>query len=152
MEYAHRQWGRAIGAVFLIPAALFWTRGMFNSGMKKRVIIFATLLGAQGLMGWYMVKSGLEDRFKNESDVPRVSQYRLASHLSLAFFLYAMFLWSSLHHLVPAETINISKKALKASWNFKWWAHSCKGLVFFTAISGKHCTFNIYRTGLSLRP
>lgn len=89
-------------------------------------------------MGWYMVKSGLEDRFHGESDVPRVSQYRLAAHLSLAFVLYTLFLWSALDILIPAQTIAItSKAALKASRKFRMLAHSAKGLVFLTAVSGK---------------
>lgn len=137
MEFAHRMWGRAIGAVFLIPAIVFWSKGFFTPSMKKRVLIFGSLIAAQGLMGWYMVKSGLEDRFHGESDIPRVSQYRLAAHLSLAFLLYTLFLWSGLDHLLPAETITItSKTALKASRKFRMLAHSCKGLVFLTAVSG----------------
>lgn len=88
-------------------------------------------------MGWYMVKSGLEDRFHGESDVPRVSQYRLAAHLSLAFILYILFLSSALDILVPAQTIAItSKTRLKASRYFRTLAQSTKGLVFFTAVSG----------------
>jgi cytochrome c oxidase assembly protein subunit 15 len=47
MEYGHRMWGRAIGAVFLIPATIFWARGWFKPGMKKRVIAFGTLIALQ---------------------------------------------------------------------------------------------------------
>jgi cytochrome c oxidase assembly protein subunit 15 len=47
MEYGHRMWGRAIGAVFLIPAAIFWARGWFKPGMKKRIIAFGTLIALQ---------------------------------------------------------------------------------------------------------
>ncbi|CAG9818243.1 unnamed protein product [Phaedon cochleariae] len=137
MEYGHRQWGRAIGAVFLIPAAYFWAKGRLTPGQKKRILAFGGLIGAQGLMGWYMVKSGLQDRFHAESDVPRVSQYRLASHLSLAFLLYSLLLWSALDVLIPAQGIAIaSKAALKASRKFRMLAHSAKGLVFLTAVSG----------------
>ncbi|XP_023021517.1 heme A synthase COX15 [Leptinotarsa decemlineata] len=137
MEYGHRQWGRAIGAFFLIPAAYFWMRGRLTPGLKKRVLAFGSLIGAQGLMGWYMVKSGLEDRFHGQSDVPRVSQYRLASHLSLAFILYTLFLWSALDILAPAQSIAIaSKTALKAARKFRWLAHSTKAMVFLTAVSG----------------
>ncbi|EEZ97849.1 heme A synthase COX15 [Tribolium castaneum] len=137
MEFGHRMWGRAIGAVFLIPAVYFWARGRFTPAMKKRVLAFGTLIGAQGLMGWYMVKSGLEDRFHGESDVPRVSQYRLAAHLSLAFVLYTLFLWSGLDQLLPAETITTGcKNAIKAARKFRMVAHTCKGLVFLTALSG----------------
>lgn len=86
-------------------------------------------------MGWYMVKSGLEDRFHGENDVPRVSQYRLAAHLSFAFVLYTLFLWSALDYLLPAQTIpNITKSAQR----FRMLAHTCKGMVFLTAVSGKN--------------
>ena len=47
MEYGHRMWGRAIGAVFLIPAAIFWARGYFKPGMKKRIVAFGTLIALQ---------------------------------------------------------------------------------------------------------
>lgn len=101
-------------------------------------------------MGWYMVKSGLEDRFHGESDVPRVSQYRLASHLGLAFVLYTLFLWSGLDHLTPAESIKISSAtALKASRKFRMLAHTTKGMVFLTAISGK--LFYIERKSVATR-
>lgn len=79
-----------------------------------------------------MVKSGLEDRFHGESDVPRVSQYRLAAHLGSAFILYSLFLWSSLHHLLPAKAMEASKAALK----FKRLVHFSKAFIFFTAMSG----------------
>ncbi|XP_066149487.1 heme A synthase COX15 [Euwallacea fornicatus] len=137
MEYGHRQWGRLIGGVFLIPAIWFWVTGRLTPGMKKRVLAFGTLIGAQGLMGWYMVQSGLEDRFQGESDVPRVSQYRLASHLGLAFVLYTLFLWSAFDHLIPAESIKINNTSvLKATRRFRMLAHATKGMVFLTAISG----------------
>ncbi|XP_056632645.1 cytochrome c oxidase assembly protein COX15 homolog [Diorhabda sublineata] len=137
MEYTHRQWGRAIGVAFALPAIYFWARGRFSSSLKKRILAFGTLIGAQGLMGWYMVKSGLEDRFQGPNDVPRVSQYRLASHLSLAFILYTLFLWSALDILTPAATIAVtSKSIIKASRKFRMLAHTAKGLVFLTAVSG----------------
>lgn len=88
-------------------------------------------------MGWYMVKSGLEDRFHGQSDVPRVSQYRLASHLGLAFVLYTLFLWSALDNLIPAGTIQAkSREIIKSARQFRWLAHTSKGMVFLTAISG----------------
>ena len=52
-------------------------------------------------MGWYMVKSGLDPKIVENKDVPRVSQYRLAAHLSLAFFIYVMMLKEGLAHLKP---------------------------------------------------
>lgn len=134
MEYGHRMWGRAIGAFFLLPATFFWLKGWLPPAMKKRVVVLGALIGAQGLMGWYMVKSGLEeDRFRTQSDVVRVSQYRLASHLGLAFVLYTGFLWSALDHLLPAHTWT---EVTKATRRFRALAHASKGLVFLTAFSG----------------
>lgn len=142
MEYLHRTWGRLIGAVFIIPATYFWSKGMLKHGMKLRVVALGSLIGLQGLMGWYMVKSGLEDRFIQPSDVPRVSQYRLAMHLGLALLLYTGFLYNALDHLIPAQKpVNfsgtvITSTALKALKRFKGLIHSTKGLVFVTALSG----------------
>lgn len=79
-----------------------------------------------------MVKSGLEDRFHGESDVPRVSQYRLAAHLASAFVLYSLLFWNSLGLLIPPQIIQKSKNVQR----FRMLAHTCKGLVFLTAISG----------------
>nr|CAG4638396.1 EOG090X04TT [Cyclestheria hislopi] len=132
MEYGHRMWGRVIGAVFFIPAMIFWKKGFFNSGMKKRVLLYGSLLGFQGLLGWYMVKSGLEDRFHGESDVPRVSQYRLAAHLGSALVLYSLFFWSALDHLLPAKQLQVPSTVKK----FKGMVHGSKALVFITALSG----------------
>lgn len=47
MEYGHRMWGRVIGAFFVIPASIFWARGWFSQGMKKRVGAFGILIGLQ---------------------------------------------------------------------------------------------------------
>lgn len=134
MEYGHRMWGRLIGAFYALPAAYFWSRGYFDRGMKIRTLVFGALIGCQGLMGWYMVKSGLEDRFHQESDVPRVSQYRLASHLGFAFVLYSLFLWSALDKLLPAQKLLGQIPA--ATLKFKGLAHATKAAVFITAMSG----------------
>lgn len=146
MEFAHRTWGRCIGAFFAIPAAYFWYRGYLKKGMKARVLVFGAFIGIQGLMGWYMVKSGLEDRFHNPEDVPRVSQYRLATHLTFAFLLYTGFLWAAFDHILPAERLsahgNFVAIASKAALKFRSMAHLTKGMIFLTALSGNQIRFN----------
>lgn len=86
-------------------------------------------------MGWYMVKSGLEDRFQGPSDVPRVSQYRLAAHLSLAFILYTALLSGALRVLrpFPAATALQTLKELKTVTAL---THTVKAMAFLTAVSG----------------
>lgn len=133
MEYIHRMWGRAIGAVFLLPGAYFWKKGYFNSSMKKFVLLMGSLIGCQGLMGWYMVKSGLENRFDDVNDVPRVSQHRLAMHLGAAFILYTLFLSQGLKKLLPAESLS---SVTAQAQRFRRLAYTAKGLIFLTAFSG----------------
>ncbi|POI25322.1 hypothetical protein CIB84_010928, partial [Bambusicola thoracicus] len=68
--------------------------------MKGRVLALCGLVCFQGLLGWYMVKSGLEEK-PDSHDIPRVSQYRLAAHLGSALVLYAASLWTGLSLLLP---------------------------------------------------
>ena len=85
-EYGHRLLGRLLGLVFLIPFLVFWVRKQLDRSLVKRLGFAFVLGGMQGLMGWYMVMSGLVDE-------PRVSQYRLAAHLGLALILLAYLFW-----------------------------------------------------------
>ena len=85
-EYLHRLLGRLIGVVFFVPFLWFWRQKYFDRKWTNRLLIGFLLGGLQGLMGWYMVKSGLVDR-------PSVSHYRLAAHLSLAFAIFAYLYW-----------------------------------------------------------
>lgn len=135
MEWGHRMWGRAVGLVFLIPAAVFWRKGYFNSGMKKKILAFSSLLGFQGFLGWFMVKSGLHEPAK-VTDVPRVSQYRLAAHLGSAFLLYSGFLWTSLNHLFPDQAINTTGLNQKYFRSISIRSYGLMGLIFTTALAG----------------
>jgi cytochrome c oxidase assembly protein subunit 15 len=85
-EYLHRMIGRLIGMVFLIPFVWFWLRGYFTGPLIRRLLVLFALGGLQGLMGWYMVSSGLVDR-------PDVSHYRLAAHLLLAMTIFGCCIW-----------------------------------------------------------
>ena len=85
-EYLHRLWGRLIGLVFFIPWLVFLIRKRMDRPLAIKTFIAFILGGLQGLLGWYMVKSGLVD-------VPEVSHYRLAAHLGLALFLGNYILW-----------------------------------------------------------
>ncbi len=85
-EYLHRVLGRVIGVLFFVPLLVFALRGMIRPGMLPRLLLLFVLGGCQGLLGWYMVQSGLVDR-------PSVSQYRLAAHLGLAVAIYGFMLW-----------------------------------------------------------
>lgn len=88
-EYGHRLLGRFIGLIYLLPLIYFLIRGMVPSHWKARLFGLFILGGLQGLMGWYMVKSGLVD-------VPHVSQYRLTAHLGLAIIIFGCMWWFAL--------------------------------------------------------
>ncbi len=88
-EYSHRMLGRAIGLVFALPLFYFWLRGKIRPGMGPRLTVILILGGLQGLLGWYMVQSGLVDN-------PRVSQYRLTAHLMSAVLIFGFILWTIL--------------------------------------------------------
>lgn len=85
-EWFHRLWGRAIGLVFALPLAYFWIRKMIPQGYGLKLFLMLVLGGMQGVMGWYMVASGLVD-------IPAVSHFRLTAHLSLAFLILGLLLW-----------------------------------------------------------
>lgn len=131
MEWFHRLWGRGVGIVFALPALYFLKKGWISKTMKPRLAIFAALIGFQGFLGWYMVKSGLKDQ-PEATDVPRVSQYRLASHLGSALLLYALFLWSGFSHLLPPAKMRDFPQLAKV----RGMTHGIKALVFITALSG----------------
>ncbi len=85
-EWFHRVWGRMIGLVYALPLIYFWIAKKIPDGYKLKLFIGLLLGASQGLMGWYMVQSGLVDR-------PSVSHFRLSAHLSLAAVIFCYLLW-----------------------------------------------------------
>ena len=111
-EWFHRIWARLIGVVFLIPFIIFLIRKRFKKEMIKPMIILFLLGALQGLVGWIMVLSGLED-----SELLYVSHYKLAIHFILALGLLCYTLWFALDLLVPKELITINKPLRRfANW------------------------------------
>ena len=88
-EWGHRLLGRLIGLAFAVPLLAFWLAGRIDRALAPRLLGLLALGAAQGLLGWYMVMSGLVDRVS-------VSQYRLAAHLTLAVAIFVGLLWVAL--------------------------------------------------------
>ncbi len=86
IEYLHRLMARLVALAFLLPFLYFLARRWFTRAMTLRLTAIFLMGGFQGLLGWYMVASGLVDN-------PAVSQYRLTAHLSMAILLYGYVLW-----------------------------------------------------------
>lgn len=89
-EYIHRIWGRLLGLAFSLPLIFFWLSKRIPHGYGFPLLGLLVLGGLQGIIGWWMVTSGLVDN-------PAVSQYRLASHLSMALLIFALLLWTGLN-------------------------------------------------------
>jgi len=91
-EYIHRLLGRVMGFAFIIPLGVFIARRQLARRDILRLSLLFVLGGLQGLLGWYMVMSGLVK-------IPHVSHLRLTAHLTLAFLLFGSTLWLALQFL-----------------------------------------------------
>jgi cytochrome c oxidase assembly protein subunit 15 len=152
MEWGHRVLGRTVGLAFVLPLAYFAARRRLARALRTPLLGMAALLGAQGALGWYMVRSGLEEPVASgggENAVPRVSQYRLAAHLGAALALYAGMFAAALSVIADwrfARDGSWGRLHDGRTWDgvlrnplvrrFKAHAAIVTGLVFLTALSG----------------
>ncbi|KCV69461.1 hypothetical protein H696_03890 [Fonticula alba] len=147
-EWGHRQVGRLIGLAWAAPLAWMAARGtvvLRDAGRMtpfgRQALAIGTLIGAQGLMGWLMVKSGLDERLVEEDRVARVSHLRLAAHLGLALVIYGVSLWNGLS-LLPSTAAKNLYSAVRdpAVWgplrSLKRNSHHLATLVGVTILSG----------------
>ncbi len=89
-EYIHRILGRLIGLIFLIPLIYFYFIKTINKKYLKVCSFVLFLIILQGIIGWYMVKSGLVNKVT-------VSHYRLSLHLTTAFIIISIIFWIMLN-------------------------------------------------------
>ena len=119
-EYLHRVLGRIIGLLFFIPFVYFYFTRRISPQLLPKLLLMLFLGGCQGLMGWYMVKSGLVD-------IPHVSQYRLTAHLGLAIVIYGFIVWTAL---------SLINKTTNQPSGLGWLACILSGLIFLMILSG----------------
>ena len=86
-EWAHRQLGRVIGLVWAVPFLVLLFRRRLPKGRALAYTAVLLLIGMQGAIGWWMVYSGLQE------GMVAVSQYRLATHLGMAFIILGLLFW-----------------------------------------------------------
>ncbi len=115
-EYGHRVLGRSIGMIFFVPFIALLFLKKIEKPYVPRLLGALLLGGLQGLMGWYMVMSGLVD-------MPRVSHYRLAAHLILALVILAYIFWIILD-LRRAERFEVTT----------WFRRACVLLLCVTSL------------------
>jgi cytochrome c oxidase assembly protein subunit 15 len=139
-EYGHRMMGRFIGVAFTGPFLYFALRGMIPKQMYGRLAGLFTLGGTQGLIGWWMVKSGLEMDPAQKKEI-RVSPYRLTTHLAMAFTTYSLLVWTGLGMLNSGEKFvaaasKLSTEVLQQSRKLRRLAIFNGLLVATTVLSG----------------
>lgn len=101
LEFIHRFVARLTGLIICIPLLYFYFSKTIPFQNNKSYLLLPILLLAQGVMGWYMVKSGL-------ASVPYVSHFRLAVHMMLAILLYNLII----NKLIPSNQKNSRLKIL----------------------------------------
>ena len=99
-EWTHRLFAQMIGVAFALPFLWFLIRRQLPKRLVPYLVGLFALGALQGLVGWLMVASGLEDR-------PSVSHYRLALHLSVALTLYSASLWTAFYVFRPRSAGNV---------------------------------------------
>jgi heme a synthase len=122
LEYLHRLWGRLIFFVALVPLAWFLWRGRIEKKLIPRMVAVPILVALNGVLGWFMVASGLVD-------MPRVSPYRLTAHLGLAVAIYAYILWMALNLVSERASTNPPP-------GLRHFGHAVTALVFLMILSG----------------
>uniref|UniRef100_A0A0G4I6C8 Cytochrome c oxidase assembly protein COX15 n=1 Tax=Chromera velia CCMP2878 TaxID=1169474 RepID=A0A0G4I6C8_9ALVE len=133
-EWFHRMFGRGIGIFFGAGLTYFIARSALKGPMFARLAGLFCLGGAQGLIGWWMVKSGLtEETLVNKED-PRVSPYRLTTHLTMATALYAAVMWNAFSLLRKAPTQPLSLPSQLSS--VRLLALPVSALALVTFVSG----------------
>ncbi|KAJ7507455.1 electron transfer protein 1 [Mycena galericulata] len=149
MEWSHRILGRLIGVVFVAPLAYFTISKKISTPLALKLGGLGLLIGAQGALGWYMVQSGMEESLlETPGAVPRVSHYRLAAHLAMAFALYTgmfstgmaiikdwRFVHSGMSSGLPLTTFTAAMNNPIVN-RFKSYSWALTGLVLLTALSG----------------
>ena len=117
VEWFHRMFGRATGFVFLTPLAGFIYMGALRRPLLHRLCALGSMGLAQGLIGWWMVKSGLNPALLDEDRPPRVSSVRMAFHWLMALGLYGGTMWMSWSLLLarPKVSVSILNKIRSAS-------------------------------------
>ena len=121
-EWAHRLLGRVVGMAFAIPFVVFLIRKDIPRRLIWRCAAMLGLGGLQGLIGWWMVSSGLSERVS-------VAPERLMTHLGLALALFVVLIWTAL------DAWNGSPRVEERS-PWRGWALAFLGAVFFQSLLG----------------
>ena len=108
VEYLHRVSGSALGALFVLPLATFSALKWVKPKFALRLSCIGALGATQGLIGWWMVKSGLHQPKPTYQTKPRVSTYRLIVHLGMAMSIYSLLIWNAMTVLRKPQHLSLT--------------------------------------------
>lgn len=143
-EYGHRMLGRTIGLAYAVPLAYFALRKRLPRELHGRFAFLLGLGAAQGGIGWWMVRSGLEEhgheQLAKQNEV-RVSPYRLATHLGFAFTTLGVLLWTASSILSPPSRAALTREmlspdVLKETMKIRKYLAHVSTLLGYTILSG----------------
>lgn len=126
-EWLHRLWGRLIGLVYGVPLVWFYLRGAIPKSLVPHLWGLLCLGAAQGIIGWWMVRSGLAGRIE-------VSPIRLMVHLGLALAILGYLVGLAAAVLWPPRP-QPPARLLPSRWA-RWLGMLACGTVFLTALAG----------------
>eukprot|EP01016_Furgasonia_blochmanni_P003591 TRINITY_DN1140_c0_g1_i3.p1 TRINITY_DN1140_c0_g1~~TRINITY_DN1140_c0_g1_i3.p1 ORF type:complete len:476 (+),score=60.82 TRINITY_DN1140_c0_g1_i3:64-1491(+) len=135
VEFFHRLWGNIIGGLFTLPMVYFMGRGYIRPKLRNRLVGLLLLGGTQGLIGWWMVKSGMQAKPEYQSR-PRVSTYRLFVHLNTAIFIYSVLFWQSLNLLRTGPERFLTGEIFKSSMSVRGKMIGILHLIALNILSG----------------
>ncbi|NBB15811.1 heme A synthase [Caulobacter sp. SLTY] len=121
-EWGHRLLGRLIGLVFAVPFVVFLVSRQIPKRLVWRCVGLLVLGGMQGVIGWWMVASGLSERVS-------VAPERLTVHLGMALALFVMTVWTALEAWA-------GKPRQPSDTPWRTWALVFLGAVFFQCLLG----------------
>jgi len=143
-EYGHRMLGRVVGVGFVLPWIYFSARGRIPSNFQSRMALLCGMGGTQGLIGWWMVKSGLGEDRRGDTKQIRVSPYRLSTHLTMATATYATLIYTGLQLSSSPQSLTalreyvkrLSPSEIKAFSKLRYGAMAVTALTGITIVSG----------------
>lgn len=143
-EYGHRMLGRVVGVCFALPWMYFTAKRKIPVGYQKRMFGLLCMGGTQGLVGWWMVKSGLGNDRRDDKHEIRVRPVRLATHLSMALATYGALVWTGFDLLgmphsqekLKEAVSKMSKEVLRQARVLRTKSFALTGLTFLTVTSG----------------
>jgi heme a synthase len=138
LEHYHRQLGKFLGVFFIVPALLFSSTRIFNRKMNIWALSIASIIGIQGCIGYWMVKSGLKENLGNDykkKDVS-VSHYRLAVHFTFGITTYYLLMKIALFMLQKPQILKTNFAFLGSNAIIKKNLMLSVHLVLLTAVFG----------------